>query len=149
MQLVKVNDKFYNDCVAHNTDSEIMFNEKGRPCVLLIQMKYKEKLQKFVVPLRSNISGKTPDWQYCKIPPNRTTKPGNKAGVHYIKLFPITDTYIEKFNVGQDQHMVLVKGILDKKEQEIVKACKDYLAQVEKGNKHSMTPDIDGILSWL
>ena len=149
MQLVKVNEKFYIDCKNNGTESEIMFNEKGRPCVLLIQMKYKGDMHKFVVPLRSNISATTPEWQYCKIPPNKTTRTGNKAGVHYIKLFPISDKYIDKFNVGADPHMVLVKSILDKKETEIVQACKDYLEQIEQGNKHSMTPDIDGILNWL
>ena len=98
-----------------------MFNEKGRPCVLLIRMKYKNEIHKFVVPLRSNISA--PEWKYYKISPNKTIKPGNKAGVHYIKLFPIKDEYIDKFNFVAGPHMTLIKNILDKNEKEIIQTC--------------------------
>ena len=149
MQLVKVKQSFYNECKIHNTDSELMFNECGRPCVLIIQLKYKGVLQKFVVPLRSNISGKTPSSQYFSLPPNPDTKPGNSHGIHYIKLFPIKDKYIDNYLISGDSFKIMIKRIIDKNEPTIVKACKDYLSEVEKGNKHYMTPDIDGILSWL
>lgn len=56
MKLVKINDIFCRKCKIKGTESEIMFNKKGRPCVLLIRMKYKNEIHKFVVPLRSNIS---------------------------------------------------------------------------------------------
>ena len=41
MQLVKVKTEFFEECKKQGTDSEILFNEAGRPCVLLIKMKYK------------------------------------------------------------------------------------------------------------
>lgn len=149
MRLVKVKQNFYNECKKHNTDEELMFNECGRPCVLIVQLKYKGKLQKFVVPLRSNISGKTPKKQYCSLPPNADTRSGNSHGIHYIKLFPIKDQYIDTYLIKNDPYKIMIKGIIDKKEPEIIKACKEYLEKVEAGNKHSMTPNIDGILSWL
>lgn len=102
MRLVKVKQKFYDECKAHNTNEELMFNECGRPCVLIIQLEYKGVQQKFVVPLRSNISGKTPKWQYFSLPPNSDTKQGNSHGIHYIKLFPIKDEYIDTYLINND-----------------------------------------------
>lgn len=149
MRLVKIKQKFYDECRAHNTGEELMFNECGRPCVLIMQLRYKGMQQKFVVPLRSNISGKAPKWQYFSLPPNSDTKKGNSHGVHYIKLFPIKDEYIDTYLIDNDTHKLMIKKILDKNESDIVQACQEYLHQIEQGKKHSMTPDIDGILSWL
>ena len=39
--------------------------------------------------------------------------------------------------------------MLNTSEKDIVSNCQDYLNGYEKGNKHSMTPDIDGILNML
>lgn len=43
----------------------------------------------------------------------------------------------------------MIRSILDKNECKIVNACQDYLNEYENGQGSSMTPDIDGILSWL
>ena len=43
----------------------------------------------------------------------------------------------------------MVKSILDKNECKIINDCQSYLNEYEKGHGSSMTPDIDGILSWL
>lgn len=45
--------------------------------------------------------------------------------------------------------MQLIKSILDKNEKDIIRACQNYLCEYEEGRKNPMTPDIDGILSWL
>lgn len=149
MQLVKVKQEFYAKCIEQECAKELMFNELGSPCVLLVHLKYKNTIQKFVIPLRSNISGKTPRWQYFSLPPNSDTKSGNSHGIHYIKLFPIKDEYIDTYLIDKDSYKQMVKNIIDKHEAEIIKACQSYLEQIETGSKHPMTPDIDGILSWL
>ena len=41
MNLVKVNSQFFADCVARGTDKELMFNKDGRPCILIMKLKYK------------------------------------------------------------------------------------------------------------
>ena len=41
IRLVKVKQEFYSLCQEHNVDEELLFNEAGRPCVLLIRMNYK------------------------------------------------------------------------------------------------------------
>lgn len=94
MQLVKVGTQFYQECKIRGTDKELLFNKNGRPCVLIIKLKYKGQNRKFVVPLRSNITSDTPKDQYFPLPPNSSTKAGNRHGVHYIKLFPIDSKYI-------------------------------------------------------
>ena len=64
MKLVKISNKFFNDCKKNNIHKELMFNEDGRPSVLIVRLKYKGNFHKFVVPLRSNISPTTPKNQY-------------------------------------------------------------------------------------
>lgn len=127
MQLVKVGEQFYQECKKHGTDKELLF----------------------VVPLRSNIAANTPKNQYFALPPNPATKSGNRHGVHYIKLFPIDSKYIQKYRIENNAYMQQVKSILDKNEKDIITACQNYLYECEQGKKNPMTPDIDGILSWL
>ncbi len=149
MDIVKVSNSFYSDCVAHGTESELLLNESGRPCVLLVNLMYKGNRRKFVIPLRSNIAPSAPKWQYFPLPPNKGTRSGRVHGLHYIKLWPITDKYIQSYHIDEDKYLLLVSGIINKHEREIIHACQTYLDQCARGNKHNMTPDIDGILSWL
>lgn len=116
MQVVKVSDQFYVDCKTHGTDKELLFNKFGRPCVLIIQLKYRGKRQDFIIPMRSNISANAPKSQYFPLPPNATTKPGNRHGVHYIKLFPIDKKYIQKYRIDNNSFLIQIKNILDKNE---------------------------------
>lgn len=149
MQLVKVSPSFYADCKSNGTEEELLFNEQGRPCVLLLRLKYKGNYRMFVVPLRSNISKTAPKNQYFALPPNKDTKPGNHHGVHYIKLFPVSKEYVQRYEIDGNKFLLQVSSILNSNEKTIVDACQRYLEECEKGNKHPMTPDIDGILKWL
>ncbi len=149
MRLVKVTEEFYTKCKLNDTAQELMENEMGRPCVLLLNLEYRGIKREFVVPLRSNISGTAPKWQYLSLPPNAKTKPGKRHGVHYIKLFPISDAYINKYVIDGDDFLIKINDILHRKQNDIVEACQNYLVECESGNIHSMTPNIDGIISWL
>lgn len=51
MRLVKVKQSFYDLIRENHVDEEILFNECGRPCILII-------------------SNKTPHSQYFPLPPN-------------------------------------------------------------------------------
>lgn len=132
MRLVKISNKFFDECKKNNVHKELMFNEDGRPSVLIAKLKYKGVYHKFVIPLRSNISPKTPKEQYFSLPPNRKTKPHHSHGIHYIKLFPIRDKYIQSYLINE-RFDLLVKEIIDNNETEIIKACQKYLAQCENG----------------
>jgi len=149
MKLVKVKESFYELCKNNGCDSELMFNEQGRPCVLIVKLKYKNRLQKFVVPLRSNISSATPKNQYLSLPPNSNTKPKHRHGIHYIKLFPITNAYIDLYNINRDAYMQGVVKFINNKEAEIITNIQKYLMDCENGNKHNMTPQIDEIMELL
>lgn len=145
MKLVKVKKSFFDLC----DDKELMQTKNGRPCVLLVSLKYKGKKHDFVVPLRSNISPNTPKDTYKNLPPNKTTKKNFHHGVHYTKLFPVSKEYIDTYLIDKDDYLVMVKGILDKSTKEIVTACQNYLNEYEKGNKNPYTPDIDKIIDIL
>ncbi len=149
MNLVKVNSQFFTDCKAHGTDKELMFSKDGRPCILIMKLKYKGANHKFAVPLRSNIAADVPKEQYFALPPNSATRSGNRHGVHYIKMFPIDNKYLQKYRIGNNTYLLQVKSILDKNEKQIINACQEYLTKYEQGLGSSMTPDIDGILLWL
>ena len=148
MKLVKISNKFFNECKKNNIHKELMFNEDGRPSVIIAKLKYKGHYHKFVIPLRSNISPRTPKNQYFPLPPNPKTKPHHSHGIHYIKLFPIDDRYVQSYLISE-RFDLLVKKIIDNNETAIIEACQDYLIQCEAGNKHFMTPDIDGIINML
>lgn len=148
MKLVKVKDSFFDLCKANNCADELLFNEDGRPGVLLIQMTYKGKKHNFVVPLRSNISSSTPQNQYFSLPPNSKTRSGNSHGIHFIKIFPIKEKYINSYATSS-VYDTLIKRIIDKNETIIIEKCKEYLKEYELGNKHPLSPDIDRILEIL
>lgn len=148
MKLVKISNKFFNECKKHNVHKELLFNEDGRPSVLIMKLKYKGDYHKFVVPLRSNISPRTPKEQYMSLPPNKNTKPKHSHGIHYIKLFPIKNEYVQSYMIN-DAFDLMIKQIIDNNEKDIVEACQTYLTECENGNKHYMSPDIDGILNMF
>ena len=58
MQWVKVDDAFFTKCnsCGANSNNQLLYNEKGRPTVLLVNLKYKDNHYDFVVPMKSNIS---------------------------------------------------------------------------------------------
>ena len=149
MKLVKVKPAFYSLCKKHDVEKELLFNEQGRPCVLLVQLRFRNKLQDFVVPLRSNISKKTPIQQYFSLPPNSTTRNGCHHGVHYAKLFPIDKKYIDTYVVAGNAYYQIILQRLDMNERKIINACQAYLHEYENGRGCFVAPDIDGIMKIL
>lgn len=149
MKLVKVKDELYILCEDNGVNEELMLNEAGRPCVLIIQLSYKGNLRDFVVPLRSNISPKTPPWQYFNLPPNSKTKPKHHHGIHYIKMFPIHKYFIDTYLTDCDKYYDTLLNFINKNEKRIVSECQNYLSQCELGKRHFMTPNIDGILNVI
>ena len=150
MDIIKLSSTFFQDCIENHTEQELMLSDNGRPCVLL-RLKYNGKIQKFAVPFRSNISNTAPKMQYFPLPPNKNTKQGNYHGIHYIKIFPVSDKYVNKYRIDNDKYWTMIKNIISKPDNEkiIVNSCQSYLNDYASGNIHSMTPNINRILSWL
>lgn len=149
MQLVTVGKDFFQECQKHGTDKELLYDKQGRPCVLIINLVYRGQKRTFVVPLRSNIAANVPKEQYFPLPPNTATQSGKRHGLHYIKLFPMDKKYVHPYKISKNPYLIMIKNILDKNEKRIVNDCQNYLNKYEKGQGNGMTPDIDGILSWL
>lgn len=150
MEIVKVKQSYYDWLRANRLDSEILINKEGRPCVLVVRLKYRGENQDFVVPIRSNISPTAPYSQYLSLPPNSQTRPRHHHGVHYIKLFPVdASKHIDKFHYTPDDHFAKAAGVIACHEREIVDCCQKYLLECENGKKNIYTPDIDGIIRML
>ncbi len=150
MKLVKVQKNFFNRAISLKADpnDQLLHNEAGRPCVLIMKLKYKGKYRDFVVPMKSNISPKIDKETYFALPPNKRTRAGNYHGIYYIKLFPINKIYIQPYLISGNKYMKNIQKIIDKPEnkKKIIDSCQNYLIQYEAGNRNYYTPDIDLII---
>lgn len=145
MKIVSISQELLD---KYNNDSE-MLQKVGRPCVLVIRLKYKGRNQNFAIPLRSNISASTPKNQYFALPPRPSTKPTNRHGLHYIKMFPVKNKYLVRYRVEGNRFSTLIQMIINKNEQRIVAECQEYLVQYEQGNRPAYSTDIDNLLLQL
>ena len=146
MKFITVSQKFFDLC---GDDPEILFRENRRPHLLVLSLKYKGVARRFAIPLRSNIPANAPKEQYFALPPRPSTRPGNRHGLHYIKMFPITKEYQEKFWVGEKSSYVLFQEIISKNEKEIVDACQKYLDDYASGVHSQYSVNIDKALEKL
>ncbi|MGN1157481.1 MAG: hypothetical protein ACI4TK_14995 [Agathobacter sp.] len=151
MKLVKVTYDFFKMCKDAGADpnNQLLHNEAGRPCVLLLKLKYKGQNIDFVVPMKSNITPGTDKTTYFPLPPNKRTQPGNFHGIFYIKLFPINKKYIRSYLYKDDPYLCLVKTKIDENEKIIINACQEYLDAYANGDVNAYTPDIDAIINLL
>lgn len=145
MKLVAIDEKLIQ---KYKADKEIL-HKKGRPYVLVIRLKYKGNNQDFAIPLRSNISASAPKNEYFALPPRPSTKPKNRHGIHYIKMFPIEKKYLNKYHTEGNEFAILIQSIIDKNSKQIISECQTYLSEYEKGNKSEYSTNIDLLLSIL
>lgn len=146
MKFITVSNEYFE---LNKADSEMLLKGNRRPHVLLVTMKYKGHKYDFAVPFRSNIPPGTPNNQYFSLPPRATTKPGHRHGLHYIKMFPITKQYQEKYWVGNNQSYILYQQIIEKNQKQIIKECQEYLRAYEENGKPNFAVDIDAALQRL
>ena len=140
MKFVTVSKRYFDMC---GDDPELLFRENRRPHLLVLSLTYKDRVSRFAIPLRSNISATTPKEQYFPLPPRPSTRPGNHHGLHYIKMFPIKKEYQEKFWIGEDSSYILYQDIINRREKEIVEACQKYLDNYANGIRPKYSIDID------
>ena len=145
MKIVSIHQSLLN---KYANDPELLA-KPGRPCVLIIRLKYKGHSYDFAVPFRSNISAGTPKSQYFPLPPRPSTKPHNHHGLHYIKMFPVTRKYLVKYRTGGNPSATLYKNIIDKNTKKIVTDCQAYLNDYANGKRLPFSTDIDRLLSLL
>lgn len=145
MKLVSINPKLLE---KYKYDPEIM-TKSGRPYVLVIRLKYKGQKYDFAVPIRSNIPATAPKRQYFALPPRPTTKPKNRHGIHYIKMFPVTKEYLIRYRTEGNAFAQLIQSIIEKNTKKIIDACQTYLDQYAAGQKTRFSTDIDYLLMLL
>ena len=129
-------------------DPEVL-RKSGRPCVLIVRLKYKGQNRDFAVPLRSNISAVTPKNQYFPLPPRSSTMSRNHHGIHYIKMFPVRKEYLVRYRTEGNEFSTLIQSIINRNEKQIVSECQDYLTKYENGLRPQFSTDIDYLLSVL
>ena len=145
MKIVSIHKDLLNKYAG---DPEIL-TKSGRPCVLIIRLNYKGDSYDFAIPFRSNISASTPKKQFFPLPPRPTTKPHNRHGLHYIKMFPVRKKYLVKYRTNGNSAATLYKTIIDKNAKQIVDECQEYLNNYARGIHPAYSTNIDYLLSVL
>ena len=79
------------------------------------------------VPIRSNIPASAPKDQYFALPPRPQTRPKNRHGLHYIKMFPVTKQYLVRYRTEGNSFATLIHDIIEKNSKQIVDKCQHYL----------------------
>ncbi len=146
MRIVSISDAFFSKCSQPN---ELLQNTNRRPYVVIVKLLYKGKKLDFAIPFRSNISRSVPDDLYFSLPPTSSTKPGNRSGLHLVKMFPISKLYFEKFYVEPGSMYDLNCQIINRKSKELISKCQEYLTRVEAGQIIPFRVDVDQIIADL
>ena len=145
MKLVTINNALL---LKYNGDSEIL-QKSTRPYVLVIRLKYKGLNYDFAVPIRSNIPASAPKNQYFALPPRPQTRPKNRHGLHYIKMFPLTKQYLVRYRTEGNNFAMLIQTLIDKNSKQIVDECQRYLDLYSQGIKPDYSTDIDYLIEQL
>lgn len=146
MRIVSISDDLL-DALA-DCDREFM-QKHGRPCLLILRLRFRGKRRDFAVPFRSNISPNTPKWQYFPLPPRPTTKPKYRHGIHYIKMFPVEKRFQQKFRTEGNEYYETIWAIVDANAKVIVEACQQYLDAYEREGRPLYAVDIDKIIQLM
>lgn len=133
---------------AYAEDREVL-QKSGRPCVLVIRLNYKGRNRDFAVPIRSNIPAAAPKMQYFALPPRPSTRPGNRHGLHYIKMFPVSKRYLLRYRTEGNEFATLVRNVIDKHAKEIITDCQRYLDAYANGIRPAYATDLELLLKKL
>ena len=120
MRLVSIGPDYLDLLSSH--DREFM-RKHGRPCVLVLRLRFRGRKVNFAVPLRSNIAPNVSRDQYFPLPPRPSTKPRHRHGIHYIKMYMHT--------------------------RDIVSACQAYLEKYEAEGRPRFAVDIDRAIELM
>ena len=145
MKLVSINNELL---LKYSGDSEVL-QKSTRPYVLVIRLKYKNTNYDFAVPIRSNIPAAAPKDQYFALPPRPQTKPRNRHGLHYIKMFPVTKQYLVRYRTEGNSFAMLIQNIIDKNSKQIIDECQRYLDLYSQGIKPVFSTDLDYLIAQL
>lgn len=146
IEIVSVKKDFFKLC----TDKELLHNDNlKRPYLIILKLKYRNKILDFAIPFRSNIQPETAEWQFYSLPPNNTTREKHHHGLHFTKMFPIKKEYKEKFHTSKNIFFQkIIEAKIKKDLKEIVKKAQNYLDRYEE-EEIEFSIDIDEIIKIL
>ena len=133
---------------AYAEDREVL-QKSGRPYVLVIRLNYKGRNRDFAVPIHSNIPAAAPKTQYFALPPRPSTRPGNRHGLHYIKMFPVRKRYLLRYRTEGNEFATLVRNVIDKHAKKIITDCQRYLDEYANGIRPAYATDLEFLLKKL
>ncbi|MBO6245743.1 MAG: hypothetical protein J6N55_05615 [Anaerovibrio sp.] len=145
MKIVSIKNELLDE--YRKIDKE-MLDKHGRPCLLVVRLKYKDKNRMFAIPFRSNIPGNVPKSQYFSLPPRPSTKQGHRHGIHYIKMFPVAKCYLERYRLDNPAAK-LYDSILNRNQKKIIEECQGYLERYENGDYTQYSTSIDILIKKL
>lgn len=131
-----------------NIDPEFLYNKKGRPCLLIIRLKYHGKKTDFAIPLRSNIHPAENKAFYFNLPPRSNTKNRHRHGLHYAKMFPIHKQFTHPFYIGGNEEYIRLDSIIQKNANTIISQAQSYLDSYAN-NKPPYAVNIDLLLDFI
>ena len=146
MKLSSVKNMFFDFC---KFDHELLENTNRRPYLLILRLIYKGKNQDFAIPFRSNIPSYTPKELHYPLPPRPSTRSGNIHGLHYIKMFPIKKSLLEKFNIENSSYYNKILNIININRNTIISQAQSYIKNYEDGFRTNFCTSIDEILLAL
>lgn len=129
-------------------DKEVL-HKAGRPYVVVLKLIYKGHRQDFAIPVRSNIPAAAPKYQYFALPPRPSTRPRNRHGLHYIKMFPVSKQYLLRYRTEGNEFATMIQRIVDENTKRIVTECQQYLDHYGLGEHPQYSTDLDLLLSLL
>ena len=147
MRIISVEKKMADELCS--LDSEMLLNKSGRPCLLMLRLKYKGRKVDFAVPFRSNIPPAEQKSNYFALPPRHTTRPKHRHGLHFSKMFPIRRQYLQKYHIDDNPAMLRAEQILKKNEKQIIMQAQTYLDNYSQGRRPIYATDIDLLLAFL
>lgn len=148
IEIVSIKQDFFDLC---NFDNELLHNDNSkRPYLIILKLNYKAKKIQFALPFRSNINKFEPKINYYPLPTNTKTRDEHYHGLHFIKMFPVTNDFKLKFNITNNPYFndVVYKKI-EKDFKIIIAMAQNYLNEYEKGNKPLYCVNIDEIIKVL
>lgn len=146
MKLVSINPELLALYAAQ--DKEVLY-KAGRPYVVVLKLRYKGRRQDFAIPIRSNIPAAAPKYQYFALPPRPSTRPRNRHGLHYIKMFPVSKQYLQRYRTEGNEFATMIQRIIDENTKRIVTECQQYLDHYGLGEHPPYSTDLDLLLSLL
>ncbi len=145
MKLVSIR----SDLLTLYEQDEQVLKKSGRPYVAVMSLRFRDRMYHFAVPIRSNIPAAAPKEQYFALPPRPSTRPGNRHGLHYIKMFPVDRKHYMRYRTEGNDFAQMIEKIINKNTHRIVKECQSYLDRYAAGQRPRFSTDLDYLLSLL